>query len=196
MPAVLVVLFWCWFAVSAVILLRRLVRKVSGPRKPVAAPRPAREWPPLHEIDPVPAADDAPAEDAPTAPATPTAVGRNLFTREPRGASIASVLDGIRLPCDLAPLTGLGEGEANTARRATFYTVGYPAEAVAPEIADELERLGLEFNPLTENTAVARRDDVQVRVAVHAVGSAYKGVADVTFPTAPEHSVVVEFELT
>jgi hypothetical protein len=31
---------------------------------------------------------------------------------------------------------------------------------------------------------------------VHAVGASVKGVAHATYPTAPENSVVVEFELT
>ena len=119
-----------------------------------------------------------------------------MFTRQPRvnrATNIASALDGIRLPCDLAPLTsGIDDFE----RRAAFFTVGYPAEAVAPEIADELERIGMEFSAISETTALARRDDLQVRVAVHSVGPAINGVADLTFPTAPENSVVVEFELT
>jgi hypothetical protein len=199
MRAVLVILFWCWFAVSAFILLRRGGRRVTGRHAKAGVatpPRPPMTWPPLHEIDPGPA-DAAPAADEPREPTVTAPPSRSLFTRESsrtgRGATIATVLDGIRMPCDLAPLMG---GIDDFDRRATFFTVGYPAEAVAPEIADELERIGMEFKALTENTAVARRDDVQVRVAVHAVGLALNGVADPTYPTAPEHSVVVEFELT
>jgi hypothetical protein len=53
----------------------------------------------------------------------------------------------------------------------------------------------MQFNSLSDNVAMAKREDVEVRVAVHAVGPAINGVADLTYPTAPEHSVVVEFEL-
>jgi hypothetical protein len=197
MPGILVLVFWCWFAASIVILARRGIRRSTNRTKQRES-RPPVVWPPLHEIDPLPnevgAAPDAagsdPAADA-DAPRKP-----NVFTREPRvkrDATIAAALDGIRLPCDLAPLTGGGN---DFERRAAFFTVGYPAEAVAPGIADELERIGMKFNALSENTAVAKRDDVEVRVAVHAVGPAINGVADLTYPTAPEHSVVVEFELT
>jgi hypothetical protein len=197
MPRVLVIVFWCWTAVSVYILLRRGTRRATGrsarargasdTRRPVT-------WPPLHEIDPVPGDADIVSTDAEPPTTTPV---QSVFTRDglprpTRGATIASVLDGIRLPCDLAPLTG---GLDDLDRRAAFFTVGYPAEAVAPEIADELERIGMEFNAVTANTAVARRDDVRVRVAVHAVGPALNGVADLSYPTAPEHSVVVEFEL-
>jgi hypothetical protein len=185
MPPVLVVIFWCWFAVSLFILVRRGTRRATGRSKRVD-PRPPIVWPPLDEIDPVPADDPV---------GSPAESPRTMFTREPRvnrATNIAAALDGIRLPCDLAPLTGdAGDFE----RRAAFYTVGYPAAAVAPEIADELERIGMEFKALTDSTAIARRDDLQVRVAVHAVGPAVNGIADLTYPTAPEHSVVVEFEL-
>jgi hypothetical protein len=211
MPRVLVILFWCWFAVSMFILVRRGTRRASGRHahgRDTSATRRPVSWPPLHEIDPLAGdaeagSDRAPRPDPSPAPRDVAAPTRTMFRREgppregvprpSRGATIATVLDGIRMPCDLAPLMG---GIDDLDRRAAFFTVGYPADAVAPEIADELERIGMEFNALSDNTAVARRDDVQVRVAVHAVGPALNGIADPTYPTAPEHSVVVEFELT
>jgi hypothetical protein len=189
MPRLLVILFWCWFAVSVFILLRRGARRVGGSSAParseVTAPV-RREWPPLHEIDPVPADD---AVDGATD--EPPAAARGVFGHPT--ATIATALEGIRMPCDLAPLTG---SLADIERRVAFFTVGWPAEAVGPEVADELERIGMQFTSLSDNRAVARRDDVEVRVALHSVGSAINGIADPTFPTAPEHSVVVEFELS
>jgi hypothetical protein len=109
-----------------------------------------------------------------------------------RTATIADALEGIRMPCDLAPLTGT---QSDLDRRVAFVTVGYPAAAVAPEVADELERLGMSFSAMSETTALAERDDVRVKVAVRTVGPALNGIPDPDFPTAPEHSVVVEFEL-
>jgi hypothetical protein len=215
MPGVLVVVFWCWFAVSVAILLRRGVRKYSGGGRPAAETvRPRPEWPPLHEIDPVRDGLPVGVRDAdPTAGATgrgadagagDVAAGavndandaapaeRGVFGHPRAARTIASALDGIRLPCDLTPLLG----ETNDLdRRAAFYTVGYPPEAVAPEIADELERLGMRFDTVSDNVAVAKRDDVQVRVAVRSVGPAINGVADDRYPAAPANSVVVEFEL-
>jgi hypothetical protein len=186
MPGFLAFLFWCWFAVSCAILLRRLVRKVGGGNRPrgtataSASARPPVTWPPL------------PAEHRSVTAGPPDAVVAS--TAAPK--KLTDALDGIRLPCDLAPLAARDAG-LDFDRRAAFFTVGYPAEAVAPSIADELERLGMEFNALSDNVAVATRDDLRVRVAVRSVGSAARnGVADLDYPSAPEHSVVVEFELT
>jgi hypothetical protein len=174
----------------------------------VSEVNPRKEWPPLHEIDPVPehaggvdasdpsgsitnaAAESTDADTTADAPVPTPSRERGVFGH-PR-ATIANALDGIRLPCDLTPLMGTSN---DIDRRAAFYTVGYPAEAVAPEIADELERIGMEFNTVTDNVAFAKRDDVQVRVAVRSVGPAVNGIADDRYPAAPAHSVVVEFEI-
>ena len=51
------------------------------------------------------------------------------------------------------------------------------------------------FNALSDTTAVAEREDVRVKIAVRTVGPSINGIADPLYPTAPEHSVVVEFEL-
>jgi hypothetical protein len=190
MRGILVVIFWCWFAVSVGILVRRTFRRVNGRSRPratgVAAGAP---WPMRADL----------SESAVAVPETPVAaLPPDVVSQTPLDGDVASIADalrGIRMPCDLAPLTGLGI-DADFTRRAAFYTVGYPPEAVAPEIADELERLGMHFDALTDNIAVARRDDVRVRIAVHAVGASVNGVAHTTYPTAPENSVVVEFELT
>jgi hypothetical protein len=122
MPRVLVVLFWCWFAVSIVILVRRGMNRpaIRRKKKEVVAARPPMVWPPLHEIDPL--ADEPAEEPEVVAP-------RRSEPRINRAKTIAGALEGIRLPCDLAPLTG---GVDDVDRRAAFFTVGYPAEAVAP----------------------------------------------------------------
>jgi hypothetical protein len=194
MPGILVVVFWCWFAVSVGILVRRTFRRVGGGRsRPHATGAAAgTAWPTRADLG-EPGADGTAPVHTPAAVPAPEPASTPSVDGEV--ASIADALRGIRMPCDLAPLTGPGI-DADFTRRAAFYTVGYPPEAVAPEIADELERLGMHFDALTDNTAVARRDDVRVRVVVHAVGASVNGVAHRTYPTAPENSVVVEFELT
>lgn len=192
MPGFLVFLFWCWFGVSCVILVRRLGRKVGGTNRAgtTTASRPPVTWPPLPPD--ARTADAAPTDDAAPVPGTAGAAVPDAVAPK----RLTDALDGIRLPCDLAPLAARDAG-LDFDRRAAFYTVGYPAEAVAPSIADELERLGMEFNSLSDSVAVATRDDLRVRVAVRSVGSAARnGVADLDYPTAPEHCVVVEFELT
>jgi hypothetical protein len=202
MPGFLVLLFWCWFAVSAAILVRRAFRRVtSEPRSshPAAAAGTASPVTAAGTASPVAAVAPPPAvalgDVATAAPVTPGApTPASTATVAPGAvATIADALRGIRLPCDLAPLTGSGGGDE--ARRVAFYTVGYPAAAVAPQVADELERLGMRFDALTDNAAVAWRDDARVRVTVRTVGTRIGEVADLTYPTAPEHSVVVEFEL-
>jgi hypothetical protein len=199
MPGFLVFLFWCWFGVSCVILVRRLGRKVGGTNRAgtTTTSRSPVTWPPLPPDartanDVAPTDDAGHADDAAPAPGTATAAVPDAAAPK----RLTDALDGIRLPCDLAPLAARDAG-LDFDRRAAFYTVGYPAEAVAPSIADELERLGMEFNSLSDSVAVATRNDLRVRVAVRSVGSAARnGVADLDYPTAPEHCVVVEFELT
>jgi len=200
MNGILVVAFWCWFVVSLGILFRRAVRKASGRNV-----QPPTDQPTAASVR------IRPPEVAPNDPSTFAAVageGRagtgSIFVREPaatpsdrggtadRAGTIADALQGIRMPCDLMPLTG---GQADFERRAAFVTVGYPAAAVAPEVADEVERLGMAFNALSDTTAVAEREDVRVKIAVRTVGPSVDGIADPLYPTAPEHSVVVEFEL-
>lgn len=223
MPRILVIVFWCWFAFSVAVLLRRAFRKTTGrsstPTQDDLRTRPT--WPPLHEIDPLPAdtaardepsTDDAqPAEtdaqtDAPTpAPATsepydapmpqPAASGARATTQvqtRPRVTSLGDALRGIRMPCDLTPLTGTA---ADFERRAAFFSVRYPAETVAPQVADELERIGMTFTATSDNTAIAERDGARVQVTVRSVGAAVDGTTDLVYPTAPEHCVIVELEL-
>lgn len=225
MPRILVIVFWCWFAFSVAVLLRRAYRKTtSRSTEAVKADTSRPTWPPLHEIEPQPAPSptvDVPvgdelAERAPIAEAAvPVEVTESLgqaaapgsdaappryaasqtatqVQTRTRPASLGDVLRGIRMPCDLTPLTGTS---ADFERRAAFFSVRYPAEVVAPAVADELERIGMTFTTTSDNTAVAERDDARVLVAVRSVGAAVDGTTDLVYPTAPEHCVIVELEL-
>lgn len=89
----------------------------------------------------------------------------------------------------------LNDSTVDFERRAAFVTVGYTPDAVAPRVADEIERIGMAFNSLSDDTAVAERDDVRVKIAVRSIGPTIGGVGDPVYPTAPENSVVVEFEV-
>jgi hypothetical protein len=209
MSGILIVAFWCWFAVSLGILFRRAVRKASN-RPAAGAATSATAFTPTSAATFTPTPADAvvapvehrvaagsggPAPGSIFVRATPAPAGSDPSTGTNGTAGTATVADalrGIRMPCDLTPLTG---SQADFDHRIAFVTVGYPAEAVAPEVADEIERLGMTFHALSETSAIAARDGVRVKVAVHTVGSALNGIADPRYPTAPERSVVVEFEL-
>ncbi|HEX7096705.1 MAG TPA: hypothetical protein VF183_12545 [Acidimicrobiales bacterium] len=196
MPGFLVVLFWCWVGVSVVILLRRAIRKTIGRHASTQPPETSPlTWPPLHEIGTVPASNDShdtPQPDHEPATTTSTSSTATAVDTARRATTLPAALEGIRLPCDLAPLTSAA---VDFQTRAVFTTGGYPAEVVAPALADELERIGMTFHAVTDNTAIAERDGTRVRVSVRSVGASVNGVTDLVYPTAPENSVIVELEL-
>jgi hypothetical protein len=184
MPTPLVVVYWLWFAASIVIVARRIVRKF-GRRS-----APASEWPRPASQTPTPMTTDDAVVDT-------TALNESSSMRGTRPAStIAEVLHGISLPCNLAPLT---DGSTDFVRRAAFATTTHPAEIVGPAVADELERIGMDFKMLTDTIAVARRDDHVVRVGVREV-TAITNLPNAKARAARDfdapRSVVVEFELT
>lgn len=111
------------------------------------------EFPPLPKSEPEPAAAIAepapPAEATPPPPAAeptlqpmpqpaPAATAVDTAAR-PRSRSLAEALEGISMPCDLAPL--IGGGEANP-REIAFFTRDVDPEIVGTELGDEFERLG------------------------------------------------------
>ena len=65
---ILVIVFWCWFAFSVAVLLRRAYRKTtSRSTEAVKADTSRPTWPPLHEIELQPAPSPTNGS-APTAP--------------------------------------------------------------------------------------------------------------------------------
>jgi hypothetical protein len=133
------------------------------------------------------------------APPAPTVLSEPPMPPEPAVLAdatvppIAEALRGITLPCDLGPL--VSNGSIDFQRRAVFFASGYPAEVVGAAVAEALQEIGMSFTTLHDDVAVARRGETAVRVTVHPIGIAMKGVADVNYPTAPPNSVVVDFEL-
>ncbi|HSL59997.1 MAG TPA: hypothetical protein VK866_19280 [Acidimicrobiales bacterium] len=172
-----VVLFYLWLLVSVVILVRRSLGRAAGraerqrlePEAPLPSPV-AHEWP---------------RPDAVLAAPTPT------VARPPSApTSLAELLAGIHLPADLAPLTHLGAIPDDG--RLVLITASAPAEVVARELADELERLGFAVASLTETVAVARAERGAVEIEVHPDPATATVDGARRFPTAEPGTVVVE----
>ncbi len=70
--------------------------------------------------------------------------------------TLADLLVGIRLPCDLMPVDDIDPDIAEVA--VTLVTMTSPPETVGVMLADELERLGYAIFSLSDSEAVAKRD--------------------------------------
>jgi hypothetical protein len=158
------------------------VRYRAEKRRKGDATRPARPAPraPLLLADPPDVATPAPPPEVQpgAAPA-------------PAGVSVATALGGIRLPCDLVPLTNIAD-RPDVADRVAFVTTGVPAETVGAAFADEVKRLGYELIPLGEDRLQAEREGTRIDVAIHPFPGGVQAGSGAAFPTAPEGSVVVE----
>lgn len=107
----------------------------------------------------------------------------------PADATVVSSLQGIKLPHELVPLTTMTARES-AGDRIAFWTDAASAEAVGPEFAAELERLGYEVRPLDEHTLSAERDDIVLTAMIHRISQ--HEIAGTMFPSVPPGAVVVE----
>lgn len=110
--------------------------------------------------------------------------------------TVAQVIAGIEMPCDLVPLT-LSDHDMRYDRgqRAHFVTTQVPAAIVVASLVDELERVGLTVTPIGDTAALAKRGRLAVEFRVFTVGALIDGVASMEFRSAPPNSVVVEFDV-
>jgi hypothetical protein len=111
----------------------------------------------------------------------------------PRARSLAEAVDGIAMPCDLAPLMGTGTPDP---REVSFFTHGHEPVSVGSALSDEFERLGYEITPLDDRSIRAERgpDAVEARLVSTLLTSAE--VMGELHPSAPEGALVVELKLT
>lgn len=201
-------IFWPWFGISCVILLRRRITggswRAMGPQEapaPIEFPPPPPETVP--DPPPMPAADtsqDAREPDPDAAPptpakpaASPVAVMAPADPDRPRARSLAEAVEGIAMPCDLAPLMGTGPLDP---REVTFFTHGHAAGDVGSALSDELERLGFVITPLDERSIRAERapDVVEARLVSTELTS--PDVMRERHPSAPADALVVELKLS
>lgn len=208
--SVFAVLFWLWFAVSTTIFIQRRIKARATKRAmgPMSAdrsstvsgsPAPGAPTPPWVTDARQPGASapspamPAPAAPAPAAPTTqPDNGAHRVSARETAhpATSIAEALQGIAMPCDLAPLT-LGMHDLDPGH-VELVTCGVEPETVATALTAELERLGYGVSDLGAGEHLADREGTVVRVKVHdrprlSVSSDGRG-----FATAPADGIVVE----
>ena len=245
--SVFAIVFWLWFLVSAVILIRRRVTRRANGAAVGTAPATAAsvvsddssastgteadaslgsdhspddelcedyvqalvddgfgtadigdgpcptnvDAPPDRTMEPSPAPEpdlDTRISDPPPPAALDSARGSMDST-----LGISDALSGIKMPCDLAPLT-VGVESLNPAQ-VDLVTTGVGPDDVAAQLDKELTRLGYDVAELGEGEHLATRGETVVRVKVHdrpavSVGSDGRG-----FPTAPADGIVVELSL-
>lgn len=154
---------------------------------------------PEPEPEPEPTPDEsAPAEALPTTEAAaerpagepaPAAVMTDV--RSP-SRTLAEALEGIAMPCDLAPL--IGSGEVNH-REVAFFTSGFNPTTVGEGLADEFERLGYEITPVDDRTIRAIRHEDVVRATLLSEALVGEAVMTDLHPSAPAGALVVELKL-
>ena len=140
-------------------------------------------------VDDVPARPGAEPEQSPA----PGAVMAPVDAERPRNRSLADAVEGIALPCDLAPLMGVGP---LTPREVAFFTTGFSPATVGSELSDEFERLGYEITPIDDRSIRAERgvDTIEARLLGHEFTP--PEVMHELHPSAPAGALVVEMKLT
>jgi hypothetical protein len=104
---------------------------------------------------------------------------------------IATMVSGIQMPCDLAPLIG-AERPLGAREAVTFVTRTHDAASVGRAMGAELRRLGFTLHPRHATEVVATRDSDALAVTVHDKADEVKRSERPAFPAAGEGSVVVE----
>jgi hypothetical protein len=102
------------------------------------------------------------------------------------------LLAGVQLPCELERLHPDGEDEH---LRMAFVTTGHDARVVAVSVVDELERLGMDVEPLSYSEARAWRDGFELAVTIFLEPRRVIRERRPAFPNAPADSVVIEFSV-
>ncbi len=216
MRTVFPILFYTWLVVSLVILVRRRMRRraeqqrnpdvaaTSGPRsvddtQAAILARLAHEAAPT-SVEPQPAMALDAHETEPGSGreiARPSVQSPGQNEAEPSAAApppnfrtLAELVQGIALPCNLTP--HFGDGPMLT-DRAAFVSVTHSANAVEQELQGELSRIGLSTIEPTNTGFVARGDRGAVEVRVHPSAAMASATGSTTFETARPEAVAVEF---
>lgn len=173
----------------------RLTPPPASPTPPAAPPTrpptPAASPP----VAPTPAAADRDASAPPSgrsglfAPADPAKP-----SDQPR-LTVAKLLQGIAMPCDLAPIVVTdASASAGLGLEVAFATSGVDASEVGRSVGDELERLGFSVQSVSDTAVEADRDDGRLRVTLVTDPGERKREGRRVYPSLPADSLVVEFE--
>lgn len=102
------------------------------------------------------------------------------------------LLAGVKLPCGLERL--YPDGEDELVRRA-YVTEGHDARVVAVSVVDELERLGMDVEPLNYTEARAWRDGLELAVTIYLEPKRVIRYRRPAFPSVAPDAVVIEFSV-
>jgi hypothetical protein len=193
-------IFWPWLLISFGILLHRRVGGGSWKAQalkevpaPVEFPPPPAPPAVADGAGPFTEASTTPGRSADATSASPVAVMVPQRDVRHRSRSLAEALDGVAMPCDLAPLMGTGPLDP---RQVAFFTTGHEAAAVGSALADEFERLGFAITPEDDRSIRAARDADVVRARLASAALDSEAVMTELHPSAPEDALVVELKLT
>jgi len=151
----LVALLYLWLAIALGVYLWRAYRRVAHGE--TRADRVARR----RELE---GDGDRPVSSGGTGTDGTSAAAVPIGTAIPARPTVAELVEGIALPCDLLPVPA----DHLDPHSVAFATTGHAAAEVSDALVGELERLGFAVSPETETDAVARRGDAILRVTVRA----------------------------
>jgi hypothetical protein len=139
--------------------------------------------------------DDSPSRsglfaptDTPGPPSTPGAATTNTDARP----TVAEVLRGIAMPCDLSPI--VDPDRVFDPYRVAFSTNTALASAVGAGVGDELERLDFALKSTSAHQLSATKAAQRVLVTIHTDPDAITYGDGQAFRNIPPGSVVVEFQ--
>ncbi len=139
------------------------------------------------------------AESA-TGDAAEPAGGEGLPASEPvirhqvtaSSGALDRLLAGVQMPCGLVRLVIDGEDES---LRMAFQTFGFEAREVAVSVVDELERMGMDIEPLSYTEARAFRDGLELAVSIFTEPNRVIRNRRLAFPGADPSGTVIEFSV-
>ena len=198
-----------WKALSAQEKLeqQKAEQRDFPPPPPTEIAEPATSVAPAGSTDPgttpfessVPAAESHAHQDPRPEPVRETSHAQasvapgSVDTMRTRARSLAEAVEGITMPCDLAPLMGKGHLDP---REVAFFATGHHPGAIGAALAGELERLGYRLTPLDDRSIKAERDSDVVEIRLVSAELTSEAVMRDKHPSAPADAVVAELKLT
>ena len=187
MRDVLILFFWCWCAVSVVVLLRRVITKgtlKSHPRGAVEVDaEESFEAMLMRGPNTLTPMDSGSCETARGAPDP-----RHLSTRV---TTLAEALEGISLPNGLVPVIS----DRTDLRNILFSSSGNRPEAIGSSLSAELERLGFSVQPIDDETIHAAKEGIDLQIRIHGDLERARMRLGAALAALSESSVVVQILL-